>query len=209
MSLRRRAAAHPDQLRFDLGDGAAQPARPPSDGDSVFFAIQPDPDTATRAEELARAQQCRHGLAGKLRPARVLHVSLVALGNYEALSRDAIAAACKAASTVQVSRFVVALDHLRNFNNAEGYAVVLAGDDGVVGLMALYDALDAAMKAVWPKRKGRSDIKPHMTLLYSPRMVPEVILDEPVTWTAREFVLVRSRNGQTRYERLGCWPLRG
>lgn len=208
MAVRRGAATDPNQLWLNLGD---RPERPPPTavhGDSVFFAIRPDPETALRAEEFTGGLQRRYGLPGTPRPARVLHMSLIGLGDYQRLSRDVIATARHAASTVRRIPFVVALDRVRNFNRTEGYTIVLDGDDGVVGFLALYQALGKAMEDVGLKLDRRAEVTPHLTLHYSDRSVPEAVLDEPIAWTVREFVLVRSRYGNTRHDCLDRWPLR-
>ena len=84
---------------------------------------------------------------------------------------------------------------------------VLLGDAGVAGLMAFQAALGEALQhAAVPVPRGH--FKPHVTLLYdrggfAPRAV------EPITWTVREFVLIHSWLGKTRYDELGRWPLKG
>jgi 2'-5' RNA ligase len=47
---------------------------------------------------------------------------------------------------------------------------------------------------------------PHVTLLYDARNVTVQPVD-PLGWTVREFVLVHSLLGQTRYRVLGRWTL--
>jgi 2'-5' RNA ligase len=46
-----------------------------------------------------------------------------------------------------------------------------------------------------------------VTLLYDERGIAEHAI-EPVSWTVREFVLVHSLRGQSKYIPLGRWPLR-
>jgi len=53
-----------------------------------------------------------------------------------------------------------------------------------------------------------SSFTPHVTLLYDGRVVTERLV-EPIRWTVREFVLVRSLLGKTRHIVIGRWPLRG
>ena len=48
---------------------------------------------------------------------------------------------------------------------------------------------------------------PHMTLLYDTRMVAERPI-EPMRLTVRDFALVHSLVGQSRYIELARWPLR-
>lgn len=209
MAGRRRADAHPDQLRFDLGDGSKPQGLLDVEGDSVFFAIHPTPNTARHVEGLAGAYQRRYGVPGNLRPARVQHISLIGFGKYENLRREVFLAADYAASRVRAAPFLVAFNRLTNFVQKDGHAAVLRGDEGVFGAHALYKALGAALTGAGFELDARGEFTPHMTLLYGPEEVPEEILEEPVAWTVQEFVLVRSRYGQTRHEVLGRWPLRG
>ncbi|HLZ65856.1 MAG TPA: 2'-5' RNA ligase family protein [Aliidongia sp.] len=210
MSSRRRMV-DPNQLQFDFWNMRPKreppPSRTPPHDDSVFFAVQPDLAAASRFVRFAEAQKSGHGLSGPLRPAGVLHVSLVPLGPYHSLPDEIIELAKHAASTVRFPEFTVAFNHTLGFQgNENGYPFVLGGDDGVVGLLALHEALGAALGQVGLEI-GRHRITPHMTLLYDRRSIGMTMLDEPLTWTAREFVLVRSWHGQGRYERLGAWPL--
>ena len=49
---------------------------------------------------------------------------------------------------------------------------------------------------------------PHLTVGYHPQMVERTEI-EPIRWTAREFALVRSHVGQSRYDILKRWALKG
>jgi 2'-5' RNA ligase len=49
--------------------------------------------------------------------------------------------------------------------------------------------------------------EPHMTLLYQGHVIPEVMLDKPVTWTVRDFALVHSLQGESKHEQLCYWLL--
>ncbi len=71
----------------------------------------------------------------------------------------------------------------------------------------LQRALLADMKRAGIRPTEKSD-KPHVTLLYDSRLVPEQPV-EPVRWTVTEFVLVHSHQGLGRHEELGRWALRG
>jgi 2'-5' RNA ligase len=53
------------------------------------------------------------------------------------------------------------------------------------------------------KRLANTNFTPHVTLLYDARDVDEYPI-EPIGWTVKEFVLIRSLNG---HEHLVRWPL--
>src|ERR1700761_5727288 len=156
---------------------------------TVFFGLFPPLEVARRAYGLAR--DLGQG-AGSLRPGRGLHVLLLVVG------KDLIAAppaglleglrAC--ASTVKQRPFALSLNRVEAWNRS---AVVL-GDEGVVGALDLHRRLAEALGA-----SDRADFNPHMTLLYgrgpsAPLPVP------PIAWMVRDFVLIHSFVGQTRYE---------
>jgi RNA 2',3'-cyclic 3'-phosphodiesterase len=205
VATRRRAAADPRQLWLDFDDTPREPLS--STLDSVFFAIRPDLATAARMAEHAEELRHRHGLRGRRRPTEILHVSLLGLGKYEELSGEFIRRAKQAASTIQLARFVVALDRVMSFGQQDNHPFVLRGEEGVVGLVALRQALCAAMAAAGLKLRVPSLFMPHLTLLYDRKLVPEMFLDEPLSWTVSDFVLVHSRHGKSNYENLGTWPL--
>jgi 2'-5' RNA ligase len=49
---------------------------------------------------------------------------------------------------------------------------------------------------------------PHLTLSYDNYRIKERFV-EPISWTVREFELVLSLVGETKYEVRGRWQLRG
>lgn len=49
---------------------------------------------------------------------------------------------------------------------------------------------------------------PHITMIYADKAIaPQAI--EPVSWTVRDFALIHSERGLTRYNILERWPLHG
>jgi 2'-5' RNA ligase len=200
-----RAAADPHQLWLDLDGTPREPTGLTLD--SVFFAIRPDLAAAAQIAGVAEALKRQHGLRGRRRPTEILHVSLLGLGKYEELSGEFIRRVKQAASTIRLARFVVALDRVMSLGQQENRPFVLCGEEGVVGLVALRQALYAAMAGTGLKLRVPSHFMPHLTLLYDRKSVPEMILDEPLTWAVNDFALVHSRHGKSDYEYLGNWPL--
>jgi 2'-5' RNA ligase len=47
---------------------------------------------------------------------------------------------------------------------------------------------------------------PHMTLAYDQKFIPRQAID-PISFVAREFILIHSLRGLTVYRDLGRWPL--
>ena len=192
-----------EQLSFAGLDGSPAPA------DGVFFAAFPELKAATRAAQVARHLRAEHGLTGRSIAAERLHVSLRPVGNYAGLPRGIVAAACEAAAAVTMPVFEVAFDRVVSFSGRPGsQPLVLRGGDGVAGLMVLHQRLGMALGQVGLRCRVNPQYEPHVTLLYGAPCVVEQAI-ETVGWTVREFVLMHSLHGQTRYVQLGQWSLRG
>jgi len=176
--------------------------------DRLFFAIFPDAGTAGRIARLAWELRLRHGFRSRpLAPER-FHVSLHHVGDYFALPQEAVAAACATASTVAAPRFKVAFNGAESFRGRpDSRPFVLRGDDGIVGLLMLQQALGAVMEEAGLGHHA-GHYTPHLTLMYGDRLVADQPVD-PVDWIVREFVLVHSLLGRSRYVRLASFPLGG
>ncbi len=104
--------------------------------------------------------------------------------------------------------FLIQMATVLSFKRTRGglWPVVLSGEDGVIGVAMLCDAIAAALRA--EGLDGRPASTPHVTLAWSEVFVPEQRI-EPVTWTGSEFVLIDSLKGVGRHQILGRWPLVG
>jgi RNA 2',3'-cyclic 3'-phosphodiesterase len=179
----------------------------PKPTDSVFFATFPPGDSASRIAELARHLRSGKGLKGTPRPTDHFHVSLHDLGTHTGLPKGLVAAAIEAAATVEVPPFDVTFDRVVSFRGGKnGRPLVLQGGS-LAALSAFHRSLGLALATTLhgyrPQRPS-----PHITLLYDEQGGAELSV-EPISWTVREFVLVHSFVGQTRYEALAQWPLLG
>jgi len=117
-----------------------------------------------------------------------------------------VSAASRAAFGVVMPRFAVAFDRAASFRGRPGnQPLVLRGDDGVIGLTMLQDAVGSAleMAGLGPRAPHYT---PHLTLLYGDRFVADHPV-EPVGWTVHEFVLVHSLLGRSRYLPLARFAL--
>lgn len=161
---------------------------------ALFFALQPDVAVAAEARRLA--------LGLELPPSPRLHVSLVGLGSgSQRPPRGFIERLSQAAAQVRMPAFVIEMNTLSTFGAG---AVVLRGEDGVIGIHMLVDAICAALAV--EGLGGKPAAEPHLTIARSKRFVPERRI-EPVRWTARQLVLIDSHQGAGRHEILGAWPL--
>lgn len=175
----------------------------------VFLAIKPDTATAERIARLIEQLRPVVGFKGKaLHPER-LHITLHHLGDFvQQPAEDLLARARLAAERLASSPFDVTFDQVVSFHGRRDHRpFVLLGHEGVAGLMAFQQTLGEALQhAGVPVPRGH--FKPHVTLLYDRGgFAPKPV--EPVTWTVREFVLIHSWLGKTRYDELGRWALKG
>ncbi len=173
----------------------------------LYLLVFPDAQAADRIEMLAHRCRSEYGLHGKPRPRSILHVSLLNLGLYNDLASPKLVAleAIDAAEQVRATPFTVAFNYVQSFSHPDGRCpLVLRGDDGIVGLEMLYQSLGMSMRMAG--FKTRPAFTPHVTLIYSHRPVSERSI-EPITWTVREFSLVLSLRGKTKYILLDRWPL--
>ena len=198
------------QLSFNFGGGpSGRP--PPSRGgprpsDNLYFAVVPDEEAAPRIAKAADELRRRHCLLGRRRPTRLLHVSLGGVGGFFGLPDAAVAAAMHIGDTVSAAPFKVTFARATSFKGRERHPLVLRCGEGAAELMRLRGELVAALGF---GHETRGAFAPHVTLMYDREAIPETDLDEPITWTVREFVLVHSLYGKSRHNHLARWPLCG
>ena len=178
---------------------------PPKNG--LYFLTFPDAATAQRIAALAH--QCRREYRLRAPPllSSRFHVSLHNVGQYDAsgVPETVVLKASDAAGKVKASPFAVMFNRVESFSGRDGkYPLVLRGDDGVVGLEMLYRSLGVSMRMAG--LKASLNFTPHLTLSYGERLIKEQLI-QPISWTVREFALIHSLIGETKYIRLGCWPL--
>ena len=174
----------------------------------LFFAVFPDPQTASRIGQLAQDLRRRHRLKGRPLDSVRFHCSLYGFGNAGCVSDVFIAKAQEAASLVQVSPFRVSFNCAMSFSDrANDHPLVLVGDDGVVGMARLRSSLWDALRKVGLRPRKNSSFTPHVTLLYDARHVDEQFI-EPIGWTVSEFILVLSLIGRTKHIPIQRWQLR-
>ena len=73
-------------------------------------------------------------------------------------------------------------------------------------LKILQKSLGVAMRNIG--LGNHASFTPHITMLYDQQSVPETSIDDEITWTVREFVLVHSLYGQSQHLHRARWQLR-
>lgn len=105
---------------------------------------------------------------------------------------------------VRTAPFEVAFDRAASFRGRPGNRpFVLVGEKGLHALQSFRETFCASLARRGMRRLATMKFTPHVTLLYDARDVEEYPI-EPIGWTVKEFVLIRSSNG---HEHLVRWPL--
>jgi 2'-5' RNA ligase len=174
----------------------------------LYFALQPPPEAAAQALALADAARAKHRLSAKPVPPARLHVSLNWVGEFKRPPGPVIDKALEAAANVSARPFVVAFNRMVTWSKKDPPPVVLWGDEGVIGVNALYSTIHRALVKPGMVPRREAPIEPHMTLIYDKAQVPETFV-EPVSWRVDEFALIYAVHGEGRYEVAGRFPLNG
>jgi 2'-5' RNA ligase len=172
----------------------------------LYFAIQPPPEAAEAARRVLASLQPGRSLKALL-PAR-LHVSLNWVGGFGRPPTGIVDKAREVGAAVAVRPFDISFNRIGTWESGPPpWPLVLWGDDGVIGVEALYTAIHRAMLRPGMAPRRQPEFTPHMTLLRDPASSPEAPI-EPVRWTVREFVLLQTVVGE-RQDVLGRFPLSG
>ena len=188
-------------------EGLGEPVKPT---DRLFFALFPPPELARRIAADWQGRRRALGLRGNAVDAGRLHVTLVHLGDHPGLPPGLESAAREVAAGLAGQRaFEVCFDRIETFGQGRGRQLqVLCTSDGAAALLEFHAALATALRRAglgrWmDKRQG---FKPHITLQYSDRPLPEQAA-EPVRWSVAGFSLVNSKLGRHEHLHLANWAL--
>jgi 2'-5' RNA ligase len=173
----------------------------------VFFALRPSAQEAVRIAARAANDDRRLGVGGKpLEPGR-LHVTLRLMAEYSDVFPMSDAECwMTAAASVRMAPFEVRFDRVATFGG-DGRPLVLKAsrESAVAAVRELDHAFGTALAGFGKHRPARS-FEPHMTVSYhGTRTIATPI--ETIQWTAHDFVLIDSHQGEHLHEELGRWPL--
>ena len=180
---------------------------PPARTDGLFSAIIPSPEAAAQIGQRAREFHEEHGLKGRPLATDHFHITLYYLGAHAGVPQGIFAKASETAATIKAAPFEVTLDVAMSFSGkSNSRPLVLSSGKPLAALNAFQLALSTAIRKAGLVHWVQPSFIPHVTLLYDGRRVPKQAVD-PIRWTVREFVLVRSHLGLSRHETLARWPL--
>lgn len=176
-------------------------------GHKLFFALRPDEEHAERIARVVTAEHEARGLAPRLRPGRIFHITLHYFGYCDGEpDPQLVALAGRAASEVNHPAFDLSFDRLESWGGAGArkHPFVLTGGQGLEPVRDLREVLAARLAA--HGLPVDADFNPHLTLRYDKRAAPAWLVDID-GWLASEFVLVKSPQGLTRHDVMARWPL--
>lgn len=169
----------------------------------LFFALWPDDDVRARLAALTGRLHAPRG-GHRMRPEN-LHLTLVFLGE---VPRARLPELLAVGAAVAGEGFLLDLDRIDCWrHNRVAFAAPSAPPQALLALVA---ALERDLT-----RAGfdfdRRAYKPHVTLLRQADCAETDTAPEPVSWLARDFVLVEStpRGPGSGYDRLARFPLGG
>lgn len=177
--------------------------------DRLFLGLFPDAGAFAQIGALALDVCRRHDLRVTPHKPERLHVTLFHIGDWVGLPPDSVDAAIAAASALQAAPFEVSFDEVASFAaKRERPPVVLKASACNAALHTFREQLGRELARAGLGRCVSAAFEPHVTLAYSPKTVAlETVV--PIRWTVRDFLLIHSLLGQTRYIELGRWPLTG
>jgi 2'-5' RNA ligase len=168
----------------------------------LFFALLPDVHAAAQVERLADALRATHPGGGWVAPSRY-HATLAFLGECEALPDAVATRAIDAAARVRACAFAPCFDALDSFAGARAVWILR-------GPSTPWSPLVGSLRTELANAEVACDARPfapHLTLRRFRERPSPVGLSPPITWRARDFVLLHSAPGLSAYATLGRWPL--
>jgi 2'-5' RNA ligase len=195
------------QQEFDFG--IPLPPWQPKLPDRVFFALRLEPNDDFRFSALQRRICDLNEITGSLLLEERFHVSLQHVGDYKRLRSKIEFAARGSGRLVIMPAFEVTFCYAGSFpgrpaarGRPPSRPFVLLADNGPI--CELSRLLGAGMKA--NGLKSSDHFVPHMTLAYDEKFIPRQPVD-PISFVAKEFILIHSLRGLTVYRDLDRWPL--
>jgi len=178
-------------------------------GINYFFALLPDKPAQSAIAAVAERFCKSHRVSGIRIAAEDLLLNLCPLGQPAQLAGSLEDNLRAAAQEVHAKAFNVTLDSVMRFSVRDGHFPFVASADAASGT-ALLDLRKAIADAQSHRRlrvSGISSYLPHVTMLHGHAIEPIQESIAPISWQVREFVLIRSFFGQSKYEVMGRWPL--
>lgn len=172
---------------------------------NLFFAAQPPAPVADRIEQVWRLA----GTDSHFR-ASTLHLTVLGVEHAAAIDPWLVDHLRHAMAGFHFAPFTLVFDRLQTFRTSadrhdrRDFPIVLATETRDEAMNAFANAL---RQRLFPARRGRVAVTPHVTLAYGPGFAEDRLLASPVRWTVTDITLIDSHVGLTRHVPLGRWPL--
>jgi 2'-5' RNA ligase len=172
----------------------------------LFFAIMPPPELWPVIGGLCDRLRCAHKLGGSPIGLERLHITLAPLFHDQLSLEECARRAIAIGSAMAGTAFPARLDLTASFaHRQERKPFVLSGQDGLAELIAFQSELRRRLALAG--FQVRADYQPHMTLMWADRQIEEEYPIAPIGWQVRDFVLIASHQGLSRYDIIRRWPL--
>jgi 2'-5' RNA ligase len=192
------------QLVLDLDGGREFRPREGNRPPRYFFALLPDAEAKLRIHHLAGELSARLRASSELRGPDKYHVTLRGIAAPDGPFGQSITMARLVAGVIRRTSFVVMFNQATSFGKPPKYAFSLTTREDLLAANSLSATLLDDLRHAGLKVDG-SSFQPHVTLFYDPKR-REPMDVPPLSWQAREFVLIESIDQQP-YQILGSWKL--
>lgn len=173
----------------------------------LFFALWPGDGVRDGIEAAAVSLRGAHAPRGRWLGRHRYHLTLQFLGDAPMLCDDIVKAAMRAADSVRVEAFELALDVAGSFRN-RSIPWWLGCERTPPALQRLVDTLGSALARNGVRVESGKTLVAHVTVLRNADTALPRTPIAPVHWPVRDFVLVHSVLGRkSDYDLLGRWPL--
>ena len=173
--------------------------------EKLFFARLLDPALHQTVTGRIRSTCHKYGFTGTPTAAERLHLSLLNFGDYNEADATAVS---QVAATIRFPPFGIVLDTALSFRRTSARRpYVLTSEHGADQVRAFHRVLHERFTGNDRKPVKIPSFTPHLTLVWDEKMISDHPLERPLSWTARDFVLIRSYYGKGRYDINGRWPL--
>lgn len=181
---------------------------PPGQEIKTFIALRPPRPIAEQLHERAAQLCARAGIVGSRRPSFILHVTLLLIATHRGrLPRMVLEEIDRVVSMVRFPAFDIVLDEAASFETRKDRVPFVIEGDETTDIWALHLAILNAFRVKGFAVPLGPHYTPHMTLAYARRRSPRLNV-EAFSWTARDFQLIESWQGRTKYVELARWNLR-
>jgi 2'-5' RNA ligase len=167
----------------------------------LFFALWPSIEVRQAIEKLT--QPITQSIEGRKILVENWHITLAFVGEVESTTKQCMQ---QVAATIQNNRFTLTLDKLDY--RAKNQILWLGATETPDALHNLVMQLNTALQNCGYQPDTRP-FKTHLTLMRKAKQIKTLPLITPVTWTIKDFCLVRSMldSKGAHYEIINCWTL--